>query len=214
MRMLWLDLFFSFKGRIGRLAFLLGTIALVIVNNIIFWMLGINPFKPMSTGPELFLVVALWWPMLAVTAKRFHDLGMSGWWILLPYGSLVLTMVSMGFLAVGSATSSFGAVGLSIIFMVGSVGVVFWALWQVIKLFFFRGTVGPNNFGPPPRLAHELLGGSDETETAAGSRAMNAIDERARVVQASTISVARVARKAPRPTGPAKPAGFGQRGGR
>lgn len=212
--MLWLDLFFSFKGRIGRLAFLLCTIAVAIANNIILFVLGINLVRPSLTAPEILLILALCWPMLAVTAKRYHDLGMSGWWMVLPFGAIIMTVVGSGFAAIGASNSSGDMIGLGLILVVASFAALIWAFWHLIKLYFFKGAVGPNTFGSPPRLAHDLLGGGTEPGTAEGSRAMNAIDEHAKAVQASATSITRVARKSPRPAGPAKPAGFGHRGGR
>ena len=105
-------------------------------------------------------------------------------------------------------------IGLGLILVVASFAALIWAFWHLIKLYFFKGTVGPNTFGSPPRLADDLFGGSKETDPAEGSRAMKAIDERARLMQASTSTTTRVVRKAPSPTaGPRKPAGFGHRGG-
>ncbi len=212
--MLWLDLFFSFKGRIGRIAFLLGTIAVAVANNIILWSVGIHPIRPSHTAPEIFLTLALCWPMLAVTAKRYHDLGLSGWWMVLPFGAIILTAVGSGFAVLGAINKSGDMIGLGLILVVASLAAVIWAFWHVIKLYFFKGAAGPNAYGPPPRLAYDLLGGSTEADTAAGSRAMSAIDERVRTMQASTTSVTRAARKVSSSAGPSKPAGFGHRGGR
>ena len=84
-------------------------------------------------------------PTIAVTARRLHDVGRSGWWQVAPYLGIVLIV--------------FGGVGLmlledtpnvtdgSIVFLLGallSVGLAIALLVFLVK----RGDPGPNRFGP------------------------------------------------------------------
>ncbi|MBS7538294.1 DUF805 domain-containing protein [Ancylobacter lacus] len=68
----------------------------------------LHVFTPISTLIGLLLIL----PSLALSVRRFHDLGRAGWWLLLALtgiGTLVVTV------------------------------------W-----FMFRGTPGPNDYGPDP----------------------------------------------------------------
>jgi uncharacterized membrane protein YhaH (DUF805 family) len=79
-------------------------------------------------------------PNLAVTARRLHDRNLSGWWMLAPYGAMLLALLmgimNAGILAAASGLSAF-------------VLVILLLVWLILK-----GTDGPNRFGPDP------LGGS------------------------------------------------------
>lgn len=81
----------NFSGRAARpefwwwvLAFILLQIATSIVDSaIIAPLLGLDPFAP-GTGQPLSLLVtlALLVPYVAVSVRRLHDTGRSGWWFL------------------------------------------------------------------------------------------------------------------------------------
>jgi uncharacterized membrane protein YhaH (DUF805 family) len=97
LRLLW-----SFRGRIGRLAYFgglwLNTVwAAAAIAAIVYFDLGRKPGEPPNlvfghiflTGYVLFL-----WALFALVAKRLHDLGKSGWLSLLLivpiFGGMVL----------------------------------------------------------------------------------------------------------------------------
>jgi uncharacterized membrane protein YhaH (DUF805 family) len=92
-----------FRGRAGRSEYWYWVLAILIANIIVFIiegtvvapLLGFEPFAPEAGQPlRLLLSLATILPSLAVTVRRLHDIGRSGWWIfvqLLPIiGSLVL----------------------------------------------------------------------------------------------------------------------------
>lgn len=104
--MSWSQLFFSFRGRVGRALFWLVQIAAGVLVGLL---VCINHMAG-DTGREMFTVLdvvigvvmlALIWPLLAVNVKRWHDLDMAGWWVLLSLVPLLgwpVTLIANGFL--------------------------------------------------------------------------------------------------------------------
>ena len=94
----------------------------------------------------LLYVVALF----AVYTKRLHDRNKSAWWLIpfvvIPWGLSVLKWVAMpGLLALGP---HFGPLGMG--WGAAQLIATILGLWAFIELFFFRGTVGENRYGPDP----------------------------------------------------------------
>ena len=83
----------SFRGRIGRLAYLGGNLLLVpwlaaMIAGIVYLNQGRMAGEP-PTLAKLVLGytilpgwVLFWWALLALMAKRLHDAGKSAWWLL------------------------------------------------------------------------------------------------------------------------------------
>ena len=133
---------------------------------VVFIVLGVLTFLipdaagVLSTAEVLFgLAVAL--PTMAVTARRLHDVGKSGWWQL-PWlivgGVSAIVMVVGAALAFGLAFlgSLFGDSGLTAIgYVVLIVGLVPYAgTWLWIIAWLARpGDAGANSHGPDPRAA-------------------------------------------------------------
>ena len=134
---------FSFTGRLNRKAYWLKGVVLMSMIG-----LGVQVFTVLLgfligssvlggvLGASAVLIVLLpllvfnFWVSLAISVKRAHDLGHSGWWLLL-------------FL------------------------VPIYNLWMAVVVGFFRGTPGPNEYGPDPidpinEYVNEMLGGEDE----------------------------------------------------
>lgn len=78
----WGDLFFSFDGRINRGKYWLGIAGIYVVS----WLLAILAVAVNSAAiwfVVAVVILAMIWPGLAVSIKRWHDRGKSGWWILI-----------------------------------------------------------------------------------------------------------------------------------
>jgi uncharacterized membrane protein YhaH (DUF805 family) len=130
-----MSLFTSFEGRIGRQQWWLGLIALVVVQWIVFMVIGfmfggammgsVDPANPaaaaqgmgMLSVPIIIVVLIFLWPALALYAKRWHDRDKSGWWTL-----------------------------IALIPIIGG-------LWLLVECGFLRGTEGPNRYGSDPLAA-------------------------------------------------------------
>jgi uncharacterized membrane protein YhaH (DUF805 family) len=103
----WPSLLFGFAGRVSRSRFWPVIIGVWVID----WMVAVV-FGP-SAGLALFLVlsVALLWPFLAVSVKRWHDLDRSGWWeliILIPVVGLIWAMVELGFIEGTNGPNRYG----------------------------------------------------------------------------------------------------------
>jgi uncharacterized membrane protein YhaH (DUF805 family) len=127
-----MSLFTSFDGRINRQKWWLGLLALVVIQWIVFivigmifgggMMTGMDPSNPEAAAramgvmsiPLVILVLVFLWPTLALYAKRWHDRDKSGWWTL-----------------------------IGLIPVIG-------AIWILVELGFLRGTEGTNQYGPDP----------------------------------------------------------------
>ena len=100
-----------------------------------------SPAALMSMG--IFgIVLGLVWlaliiPSLAVGVRRLHDIDRTGLWLLLPYGSWILSIV----LTLAGAVILAGVANL-----VSLVG------WLIVLIFaLLDGTKGPNRFGEDPK---------------------------------------------------------------
>jgi uncharacterized membrane protein YhaH (DUF805 family) len=120
------NLLFGFQGRANRAKFWLVALGIVVVELILFGILGssvsmsADPQEAMANmGPVanlaiiVFIVVATW-ISVAVGIKRFHDRNKTGWWVLIAFVPII------------------------------------GGLWYLIECGFLRGTAGPNNYGPDP----------------------------------------------------------------
>jgi len=84
------------------------------------------------------LCVALGWMVVAVAAKRLHDRGKSGWWLLL---FVVAPLVLMETGAITSDDAARAPLALAALALHG---------WSFVELGCRRGVAGPNRFGPEP----------------------------------------------------------------
>lgn len=119
------------------------------------------PVNP-ATGepPPLFqgiLGLILLWPSLAVTAKRLHDRGMTGWW----QGAQMIAIAALAVASYAYYTAKMNANGATNLAVIDPnvatvLAVVFGAvvawlfLYPLINALFLRGQSGPNKYGNDP----------------------------------------------------------------
>jgi uncharacterized membrane protein YhaH (DUF805 family) len=96
----WGWLLFNFDGRINRAKFWIGIVILWAANAIL---VAIASAANSSGVWALYGLVSLVliWPSLAVSIKRWHDRGKSGWWVLIvliPFIGWIWALIETGFL--------------------------------------------------------------------------------------------------------------------
>lgn len=157
-------LLFGFNGRINRKQYWIGLLGVWMGAPVMFALVALALFGPLiAAGDELdmgqamlgfFGVILLYGAvfgaagiaMLAITAKRLHDIGQSGFWCLL----LSLTPSPLGLYSIYGATQIGGASpplyspGYMIILIAFAVFVA------MIVLGCLRGQGGANRWGDPP----------------------------------------------------------------
>ena len=131
---------FNFRDRAPRAEYWWYMLALMILSVIV----NILILVPI-VGAILYLVFSIFSfiTTLSAAARRLHDIDRTAWWLVAPYGVLILGMIVMLLAAALSADFLTSIAG--IIFIVG--GLIF-----IVLLIFFvlPGTRGPNRFGPDP----------------------------------------------------------------
>lgn len=113
----WYDWFFDcvknkysdFDGRARRKEYWLYTLMMIIINIILQILVGVLSFIPLI-NVLIWIVVTiiglgLIVPSLAVTVRRLHDTGKSGWWVLLAFIPVVC-LVLLYFLVLDSQHGS------------------------------------------------------------------------------------------------------------
>jgi uncharacterized membrane protein YhaH (DUF805 family) len=124
----WKYLFTSFEGRIGRQPWWLGNIALTVILWIILLIITMvfgGAMMPAMDGSEsadasaavlpsiligIIYLLSLW-PSLALSAKRWHDRGKSGWWsliLIIPLIGFIWFLIECGFLRGTEGPNQYG----------------------------------------------------------------------------------------------------------
>lgn len=148
----WQPLFLSFNGRIRRSHFWIAWLILLGVGTVL-------NFIPI-VGLLGFILI---WPNLAITVKRLHDMGHTGWLAVIPWVVNIIGFIIAAF-TVGAAAISGGLTGdnmdnadpATILALMGPMFGIFGIL-ALINLGFLLwigiqdGQPGTNRFGPNPK---------------------------------------------------------------
>jgi len=106
----WKDFLFGFEGRINRAKFWIGLILIQVVVWI-FFMLAVVTDASVMWGLSVLVGLALIWPGVAISIKRWHDRGKSGWWIFIyfvPFIGWLWALIEPGFLPGTPGTNEYG----------------------------------------------------------------------------------------------------------
>lgn len=143
---------FSFQGRLRRSHFWIGFLIIFGASLVLGWI-------PFLGG---LISLALIWPNLAISVKRLHDMGKSGWLVAIPWAiSTILVIVGFVMMFVGIAASGMDEnyyennpmAALSIMgpaagaFIIASLVNLGFLLWVGIT----DSQKGENRFGPNPK---------------------------------------------------------------
>lgn len=146
----WQKLLFSFEGRTRRSHFWIGWLVCFGVGFVTGWIPLIG----------FIISIALIWPNLAITVKRLHDMGHTGWLAAVPYAITVVGGI-VGFIMIGASAimnasalereepaAIFALIGpaFGLIALLCLVGLGF-LLWIGIT----DSQPGANRFGPNPK---------------------------------------------------------------
>lgn len=131
---------FKFGGRASRSEFWWFMLFIFLVN---FVTSCIGYFLPYMLGASLTLVVSLLFlpPNLGVTVRRLHDRNLSGWWLMLPIGVLVLWILGGGSGQTANPAASILMLGMDLCYL---------------AILCMPGTPGTNKYGPNPVGEREL----------------------------------------------------------
>lgn len=93
----WQKLLFSFEGRARRSHFWIGWLIVLGVSVVA----GLIPFL------GALISLALIWPNLAITVKRLHDMGHSGWLAAIPWAVTIIgSIIAFGMVGIAAVTQS------------------------------------------------------------------------------------------------------------
>ena len=144
----WWQLF----GWIG--AFVFGVVDSSIVSLIVSLIGGVDVFSPFGTVFGLAILL----PGLAVTARRLHDIGKTGWWLLawfivfflgtIPFilGIVLIVLSVIDIMSYESTNFTVSVILILIGLLVWLIAIIWWLAWMIRQ-----GQTGPNRYGPDPR---------------------------------------------------------------
>lgn len=118
----WGWLLFSFEGRVGRAPYWYFLLAVCVIFGGLGAFMGMSavsggdPDAAMKSMGAMGTVITLLsllilWPSLAITAKRWHDVDKSAWWILIglvPFVGGLIALIFNGFMAGTPGPNRFG----------------------------------------------------------------------------------------------------------
>lgn len=146
----WQKLFLSFEGRIRRTHFWIGWLILLGVNVVAGWIPLLGSL----------ISLALIWPNLAISVKRLHDMGHTGWLVVIPWAVCVVAGIvaftMMGFSAILNASALEREDPVAILGLLGpALGLFGLALLVGLGFLLWIGLTdgqrGDNRFGSDPK---------------------------------------------------------------
>jgi uncharacterized membrane protein YhaH (DUF805 family) len=197
-------LLFSFKGRIKRLEYNVAGLIVGLINSFFIYSVFSNSTSGQSSFFSIIALLSGIYVITALNVKRLHDLGKSGAWLLLPLAGAVLYFFGFASLFVGAADGGTIVLLISLILFIASIVVNLWSIWLTIKMVFFAGESGSNQYGDPPGGAFY----GNELEEIMKEAAQPA--PAAQTARTAAPSAAASPATPRRPT--VQPAGFGRRG--
>ncbi len=161
-----MSMFTGFAGRINRQKWWLGTIVLIIISLILYFVLSsflVGSFDPMAPDAmssmmrnmsilQIIMLVIIGYPATALMKKRLHDRDRPDWMVYEFWAPTVVGIL-INLLGLGYTTADVGGImmpqpsGLSMLIGLVSLAI---AIWALVELGFLRGTDGPNQHGPDP----------------------------------------------------------------
>jgi uncharacterized membrane protein YhaH (DUF805 family) len=137
-------LLLSLNGRISRSSFWIGTLIIVAISfaatYLILVIVGISDEAVLLS---MLVAFALAYPSYALMAKRFQDRDKPGWTALFA----IVPVYAINLLQTFSVIDPYAPTPLYHALDYAAIGI---GLWVLVELGFFKGTQGPNRYGPDP----------------------------------------------------------------
>lgn len=146
-------LLFSFRGRINRATFgsiIAFTFAVGVLQILVFG-LGGETMANLALALSVVISLVMAWIHTAATTKRLHDLNKSGWWQLVLFGYLLLSVSVLVCIFASKYVPALATVALGV--MILALPISLWAMWVIIQVLFLSGTPGRNTYGDPTSLS-------------------------------------------------------------
>ncbi len=148
----------NFNGRARRSEYWYFTLASTIISIILSVLdssIGLKIGSSDSGILSSIYSLVIFVPSIAVSFRRLHDVGKSGWLLIIAYAVIIvaaagLVLTSMPEFA-GDSLPEFGAV-----FIIAILIILGLAIWMLV-LFFTEGDSGPNKYGPDPKAFGEEI---------------------------------------------------------
>ncbi len=157
------DFLINPKGRISRKSYFLNFFLVYLVSVLGVHFLHESAGHPVTAALKSLVGLFWLWPILAISIRRFHDIGRSGWWAVGGYGVMIVSSLYLAYQShenLGAAASGLEQVQtqeqaagelLQRLDMMLALGV----MWMVLLIFAglvfgFPGQKGENPYGPDP----------------------------------------------------------------
>jgi uncharacterized membrane protein YhaH (DUF805 family) len=147
----WKRLYLSADGRIGRQEFWIGFLILIAVGVVLGWI----PFVGFLVG------IACAYAQVCLGSKRLHDMGKSGWLMLVPFAVGVvcgiIAVIAGGMAIMGASLANDGAAAAGALAGAGMAMGVF-GLAFIVNIAFLLwvgltpSQLGENRYGPAPEV--------------------------------------------------------------
>lgn len=158
----WLAFMFSPSGRIPRKRYWLSYVVPVVILYVLAWMADLTILttaKAQGEPAPAFVGAAVWlflfWPSFAVTIKRLHDLGTTGWWSIIANGFVPITVLAVAAYWYYTARMKPGGappMDPNTQYLAILAAVALMAVWLVLllQISFMRGQQRANKYGEDP----------------------------------------------------------------
>lgn len=147
--------YLGFRGRARRSEFWFWVLATILIGFLIGIIERVLGLGSGSSGPLSSLFkLAIFLPGLAVSFRRLHDTGRSGWWVGGFYLGMIGLFLALALMAFGTMVAPAGDTTTSSLFGIFSiilgVGII---IYFIAMLVFFctDSDIGPNKYGPNPK---------------------------------------------------------------
>ena len=148
MKKVYIKNYLNFSGRAGRAEFWWPTYFFVFIYASLISFLNVIPF--LGTAVSIIVSLAVIIPNIAVAVRRMHDINKSGFFVLIPYVALIISVIMIASAysnVVSNPYSSYAALGL-MIFLGVIITLAGWIFYFILTI--RKGDETENRFGPVP----------------------------------------------------------------